>query len=818
VAAVALACLLISYLSESGALGFGTEQADLGDVVYLLVLASAAAIAIAGAWAHRDLGGWGLIGLGVAFWAIGEIYYFHWVDPLTSPYPSPADYLYFVFYLLVILGLRTLGSRAHSGTASFAVLITPILGLATAWSWLALGPVVGSLEGSTAARLTTIAYPFLDLLLVCSAVAALVALGWRAGLSLLLLICGIVLVGIADSVYAAQVTQHSVPDQTIIDPLWPTGALLIAAAPWMVRGSGASGGPGRGRMALSFALGAIGVALTVLIWDHFERFDTATVVLAGLTLVTAAAQLVYLYANAVKSRRDAVQARRERTRIEALHTASAEGALDSIITADADGRILDWNAAAERTVGHSREEAVGSMVSTLIVPPALRGQHEDALARLAAGGEPSLAGKRVELIGLRADGSEIPIELAIAMVAKDPITFTAFIRDISEDKLHEEERDRLVEMVHSAQDAMVSTSLDGIVLTWNPAAERIYGFKAAEIVGSPMRKVVPPDRIDLLRTAGRSVAAGQSLSLETTGLRKDGEIIDISLQVFPIRDQAGRVTGASTVTRDITDRRQREREQRVNRERDAWRSQIEEALDGDRFVFHAQPVLDLRSGRITHSELLLRMRMDDELVPPGAFLPHAEDSPLMRRIDRWAIGRGTELAAERPVAINLSATSVSETGTVAAVQTALDESGADPRDVTFEITETAAVQDLEAAELLVRALTVLGCGVALDDFGTGFGSFTYLMRLPVTSLKIDIDFIHGLTEDPDDQRVVRSIIAVAQNFGLSTVAEGVEDEQTFELVRAMNIDQAQGYLIGRPQERWTAEEDLAPGLISPRRK
>src|SRR4051812_1600770 len=208
-AAVALACLLISYLSELGAFGFGSSQADLGDVVYLMVIAAAAVIAIAGAWAHRDLGGWGLIGLGVAFWAIGEIYFFLWVDPVTGPYPSPADYLYFVFYLLVIVGLRTLGTRAHGGNVSLGGLITPILGLATLWSWLALHPVFGSLYGSTAERLTTIAYPFLDLLLVCAAFAALAALGRRAGVSLLLLIGGVVVVGIADSIYAAQVAQSS---------------------------------------------------------------------------------------------------------------------------------------------------------------------------------------------------------------------------------------------------------------------------------------------------------------------------------------------------------------------------------------------------------------------------------------------------------------------------------------------------------------------------------------------------------------------------------------------------------------------------------
>jgi EAL domain-containing protein (putative c-di-GMP-specific phosphodiesterase class I) len=207
--------------------------------------------------------------------------------------------------------------------------------------------------------------------------------------------------------------------------------------------------------------------------------------------------------------------------------------------------------------------------------------------------------------------------------------------------------------------------------------------------------------------------------------------------------------------------------------------------------------------------------MDGEVILPGRFLPHAETSPLMRRVDTWAIRRGIELAAEHPVAINLSATSLSDAGTVAAVEKALGDFNADPRAVTFEITETAAVQDLEAAQSLVLALVNLGCGVALDDFGTGYGSFTYLMRLHVTSLKIDMEFIRGLTKDPDDQRVVRAIVAVARTFGLTTVAEGVETVAILEMLRDLGVDQAQGYLIGRPSASWATAAEVASHLDAP---
>jgi PAS domain S-box-containing protein len=812
---VTLMVLVLECLVESGAFGTGARGVDVETTTYLTLMWAAAIFGLAGAWVRRDFGGWGLIALGLVSTAIADTYFQFYVDPVAGPYPSFADYLYFLSYPLIILGLRNLGHRGRNGMPSLKVLLTPLLGLATLWWWIALDPVTGALEGTTAARLTTIAYPALDLLLLCSVLVALAAVGWRAGPSLALLIAGAVIFGIADSVYAAQVATGSVPDLTPINALWPIASLLIAAAAWLAARPDATGEPSESRFEVVFALSATAIALIVLIWDHFERFSPVTVVLAGLTLIAAGARLVALYQEAVSARRAAVKADAERGQIEALHTASVEGALDGIVTADADGRVLDWNRAAERIFGYTRDQAVGERVADLIVPPEQRKAHQNALARVAQGGKAHLTDQRLEMVGMNADGSEMPVELAVTKSGTDPVRFTAFLRDLTDAKRRDEESYRLADMVRSAQDAMVSVSLDGVILSWNPAAERIYGYRPAEIVGTEMRRLVPPDRIHQLRSIGERASAGESVAMETTGLCKDGEIIDISLQVFPVRDQTGRVVGASTVTRDITDRRRRERERRLDHERSAWHAQIETALENGGLEFHTQPILDLRTGEITHHELLLRMHMDGEIVPPGTFLPHAETSPLMRRIDNWAIRHGIELAAEHPVAINLSATSLGEPGTVAAVEKALGDFGADPRDIIFEITETAAVKDLEAAHSLVKALRALGCGVALDDFGTGYGSFTYLMRLHVSSLKIDMEFIRGLTEDPDDHRVVLAIVAVAQNFGLTTVAEGVESKGTLEILRGLGVDQAQGYLIGRPSPGWTTEAEVLEHLAAP---
>jgi EAL domain-containing protein (putative c-di-GMP-specific phosphodiesterase class I) len=130
--------------------------------------------------------------------------------------------------------------------------------------------------------------------------------------------------------------------------------------------------------------------------------------------------------------------------------------------------------------------------------------------------------------------------------------------------------------------------------------------------------------------------------------------------------------------------------------------------------------------------------------------------------------------------------------------------------VIFEITETAAVENLDAAHELVEELISLGFGVALDDFGTGYGSFTYLKHLPVTELKIDIDFVRGLTQDPTDQRLVKSIISVARNFEMKTVAEGVEDQATLDLLHTLGVDFVQGYHIGYPAQLTLSNYSMSP--------
>ena len=232
----------------------------------------------------------------------------------------------------------------------------------------------------------------------------------------------------------------------------------------------------------------------------------------------------------------------------------------------------------------------------------------------------------------------------------------------------------------------------------------------------------------------------------------------------------------------------------------SWVERIREALDEGRLVLYAQPMLDLDSGRVSHKELLIRMLGEDgELIPPSAFLPTAERVGLIGEIDRWVTEEGLRLASRgERVSINLSAPSIGDAEIMAMVRAAIAD-GVRPGDLIFEITETAAMTNMDAAAVFVGELTDLGCGVALDDFGTGFGSFTYLKHLPASYLKIDIEFIRDVVANSTDREVVRSITDVAHSLGKRTVAEGVENQETLAAVRGYGVDCAQGFFVGPPE-------------------
>ncbi len=235
-------------------------------------------------------------------------------------------------------------------------------------------------------------------------------------------------------------------------------------------------------------------------------------------------------------------------------------------------------------------------------------------------------------------------------------------------------------------------------------------------------------------------------------------------------------------------------------DRETWVVRIRQALDEDRFVLNAQPIVDLLTGATVRHELLLRMLSDDgKLIAPIAFLPTAERCGLIGQIDQWVIRQAVKIAATgQAVSVNLSSASAADPVVIDLIEHQLTRHNTETRNIMFEITETAVMQNIDRGRRFAERMIELGCSFALDDFGTGFASLTYLKRLPVQYLKIDFEFVRDLAVSQRDRSVVSAIVALARGFGQQTIAEGVENEENAAVLRDLGVTLAQGYLFGPP--------------------
>jgi diguanylate cyclase (GGDEF)-like protein/PAS domain S-box-containing protein len=242
-----------------------------------------------------------------------------------------------------------------------------------------------------------------------------------------------------------------------------------------------------------------------------------------------------------------------------------------------------------------------------------------------------------------------------------------------------------------------------------------------------------------------------------------------------------------------------------------WVARLNEALAQNRFRLYYQTILALNShGSGPRAELLLRLQEEDGgIVPPAAFLPAAERFNLMPAIDRWVIRQAFEELARvrrrhpgRPrsvCSINLSGASLNDEKFLDFVNEQFLRSGMEPPGVCFEITETAAIANLDQAIAFMEALKRKGCCFALDDFGSGMSSFVYLKHLPVSYLKISGAFILNIVANPVDRAIVDAICRIGQVMDIKTIAEFVENDAILEKLRELCVDYAQGYAISHPQ-------------------
>lgn len=341
--------------------------------------------------------------------------------------------------------------------------------------------------------------------------------------------------------------------------------------------------------------------------------------------------------------------------------------------------------------------------------------------------------------------------------------------------------------------------LSGRYLMVNAEYGRLLKMAPDEIVGKYCAELFPPEIAEAQRRDDRLAVSEGVPATGQLVLDVGDELRTYVTTTFVLPDEDGLPVETCMIATDVTERHDYES---ARRERADWQERISSALNEDRMLVFAQPIIDLRSGAQLSCELLVRMRAAGErevILTPGDFLPAAERFGFVQAIDIWMVRQATMISGDVLPEVNLSAVTMCDP---AARQEILDVLAAAPESakrIVFEITETAAASHLEAAMAFAETIKGLGCRLALDDFGTGFGSFTYLRSLPLSFIKIDLSFVRGLVDSLEDRRVVGSIIGIARQFGLATIAEGVENQATEDLLRELGADYAQGFFFGRPE-------------------
>jgi diguanylate cyclase (GGDEF)-like protein len=231
------------------------------------------------------------------------------------------------------------------------------------------------------------------------------------------------------------------------------------------------------------------------------------------------------------------------------------------------------------------------------------------------------------------------------------------------------------------------------------------------------------------------------------------------------------------------------------------------ALERQELVLHFQPQIDLGSGMIVGAEALVRWNRPGEgLLPPGQFIPFAEERGLILPIGDWVIAQAARQvrawdriqADPITVAVNISASQFRHPELTRKIADEIHATGIEPSRLELELTESIAVRDKEMTATTVRELRRLGVRLSLDDFGTGYSSLSYLDQFPLDKIKIDQSFIHKMTGEPQSARVVCAIVALAKSFGLKVIAEGVETREQLAALRAHHCDEIQGYLASPP--------------------
>ena len=445
----------------------------------------------------------------------------------------------------------------------------------------------------------------------------------------------------------------------------------------------------------------------------------------------------------------------------------------------------------------SLEEAaslVGRSIYDLVVPESL----DRARARQAsidAGGWPGPDRITVAML----DGTPVEVEVSSTPALWDGRLGSQVTLRPVEDRWAEIVR-LGGELTASGVEALIMADLDFTIVAWSEGAAEVYGWAAEEVLGLPVKAVIPWAGTDVeLAASRRSMEATGSWEGRARQRRRDGTIVAVDALVRIIHDAAGAPIGVVSRNRLVD-------EPGAAADRELLHD-LELAIDRDEIQVAYQPIVD-RSGTVTKVEALVRWAHPVHgLLPPATFVPVAERHGLIGAVDRVVLRRACEQVAawradaipDLELSVNISGHDLEDPELVERVVGALDASGLPARCLWLEVTETALAHDSAVASERLAHLGSLGVRIALDDFGTGFATLAQLHRLPVHALKIDRMFVDAITDtDGDDVAIVRSVLALGRELGLEVIAEGVETDAQRSALDGLGCRLFQGYLYSAP--------------------
>jgi diguanylate cyclase (GGDEF)-like protein/PAS domain S-box-containing protein len=554
---------------------------------------------------------------------------------------------------------------------------------------------------------------------------------------------------------------------------------------------------------------------------------------------------------------------------EARNAAILEASLDCIISMNHEGKIEEFNPAAEQTFGYRREDVIGRSLADVIIPPSLRKQHRDGVRRFLATGEGAVIGKRLELTGMRSDGNEFPVELTVTRVnVPGPPFFTGFIRDISQRKKLEDEiarralydsltdlpnrvlfRNRLEHALAGALRDRLSLCLLMIDLNGFKAINDTFGHPVgdevliqtsrrirsclrpgdtaarlggdefavlldgaaikdavavAERILEAVRKPVQVDQRELFIDASIGIGESPRGAVQAEAIIRDA---DAAMYAAKNQGKGGIETYRPELHNDVLKRFE-------------LVTDLRRALEREEFTLYYQPIVRLEDEHIRGVEALVRwIHPSRGLVPPGDFIPIAEQTGMLVHLDRWVMAEAcravsawqNEFPTDPPLtmSVNVSARQLQDPELTREVERSLRDTGLDPASLTLEITEGVLMQDSEATARILQELKDLGVRLAIDDFGIGFSSLSYLRRLPVDVVKIDRSFVAGVASVSEEWTLARGIVKLVHGLGFETVAEGVERADQKAHLRALGCRLAQGYYFARPMDEPALRQLLA---------